>query len=41
MLICPTVFLKMKQECTFVQAKCDKMVTSVMPPSLGLEKRKQ
>jgi len=31
----------MKRECTFVQVKCDKMVTSVMPPSYGLEKRKQ
>jgi len=41
MLICPTVFSKMKQECTFVQVKCEKMVTSVMSPSFGLEKRKQ
>ena len=32
MLICATVFLKMKRECTLVQGKCNKMVTSAMPP---------
>jgi len=32
MLICPTVFLKMKRECTLVQGKCNIMVTSAMRP---------
>jgi len=32
MLICPTVFSKMKRECTHVQEKCNKTVTSAMPP---------
>jgi len=32
MLICPTVFLKMKRECTFVQGKYNNMVTSAIPP---------
>jgi len=32
MLICPTVFLEMKRECTLVQGKCSNMVTSAMPP---------
>jgi len=37
MLICPTVFSKMKPECTFVQGKCDKMVTSAMSSSHHLK----
>ena len=37
MLICPTVFSKMKRECTLVQGKCNKVVTSATPPSHDLK----
>ena len=39
MLICPTVFLKMKEECTLVQRMCKQMVTSAMPPSHHLKSK--
>jgi len=40
MLLCPTVFLKIKRECTLVQGQCDKMVTSAIS-SLGKLKQEK
>jgi len=32
MLTCPTVFLKIKRQCTLVQGQCSKIVTSAILP---------
>jgi len=37
MLICPTVFLKVKRKWTFVQGNYSKMVTSAIPSLKKLE----